>query len=58
MLVKVFVIKHSRNIESTIQAWLNANPRIKIIAMSQSSAEDSSENPTGWYYQITIIYTQ
>jgi hypothetical protein len=57
MSVKVFDINQASNIERTIQAWLNANLGIKIVAMSQSATEDTSQSPSVWYYQIVIIYT-
>jgi hypothetical protein len=55
MYVKVFVVEGRDNIESTIQRWLNTNPRLKIEGMSQSSVLGTSDK--NWHYVITIIYS-
>ncbi len=56
MYVKTFRIYGYVNIESEIQSWLNRNPGIKILGISQSGVDVPESESKSKAYIVIIIY--
>jgi hypothetical protein len=56
MFVKVFKIYGVDNIQAEIQDWLDTNPGIQILTISQSASGPVMESDK-YLYVITVIYS-
>ncbi len=54
MVIKVFTVTHSNQMEEPVNRWLQDNPSIEIHHVRQSE----SMNSESWSMTLTIFYTQ